>query len=127
MVAKAKSKGLVRRMFGRLCSSLGIAHTSRKVRFQNATIYEFERQLLGGGGVPDGDTVALGLGPRCASLIPQMTRLQRSLCSHDRYATRAQPTSLVRSTHSTAHLPGLCMKRALACTEQPAWPTGRPR
>ena len=60
---KAK-KGFVRRVFGRLASSLGLSGGSRKVRFENATIYEFERQLLGGGGVPDGDAVALGLGPR---------------------------------------------------------------
>lgn len=41
---------------------------ARKVRFQpEANVFEFERQLLGGGGVPDGDAVALGLGPRCVN------------------------------------------------------------
>jgi hypothetical protein len=38
---------------------------ARRVSFQEQTsVFEFERQLLGGGGVPDGDAVALGLGPR---------------------------------------------------------------
>ena len=41
------------------------AQSSRKVSFREQTsVFEFERQLLGGGGVPDGDAVALGLGPR---------------------------------------------------------------
>ena len=38
---------------------------SRKVHFQEQTsVFEFERQLLGGGGVPDGDAASLGLGNR---------------------------------------------------------------
>ena len=45
------------------------APASRRVSFhEQATVVEFERQLNGGGGVPDGDAVALGLGPRCAFL-----------------------------------------------------------
>ena len=28
------------------------------------SVFEFERQLFGGGGVPDDDSVSLGLGPR---------------------------------------------------------------
>jgi len=37
----------------------------RSVRFEEkASIYEFERQLFGGGGVPDEDAVSLGLGPK---------------------------------------------------------------
>lgn len=37
----------------------------RKVRFQtDAAVYAFERQLFGGGGVPDQDSVSLGLGPK---------------------------------------------------------------
>ena len=39
--------------------------SSRQVRFKEETnVFEFERQLLGGGGVPDGDAVGLGLGHR---------------------------------------------------------------
>ena len=41
------------------------AGTGRAVRFQSkAVVFEFERQLFGGGGVPDADAVSLGLGPR---------------------------------------------------------------
>ena len=55
-----------RRLLGQLAETIGISGVgSRKVRFQSSTsVLEFERQLLGGGGVPDGDTVALGLGPK---------------------------------------------------------------
>jgi hypothetical protein len=57
-----------RQLLSQVASSLGLTSSRRErtVRFQpSAAVYEFERQLLGGGGVPDGDTVALGLGPRC--------------------------------------------------------------
>ena len=41
------------------------ASSARQVTFKEETcVFEFERQLLGGGGVPDGDAVGLGLGPR---------------------------------------------------------------
>lgn len=56
------------RMFSQIATSMGLVSSERQrtVRFQQqAAVYEFERQLLGGGGVPDGDTVALGLGPKC--------------------------------------------------------------
>lgn len=66
-----KKKSLVRRWFGKICSSLGVSGYHRRVRFQDATIYEFERVPSGGGGVPDGDHVALGLGPRCAERRPR--------------------------------------------------------
>ena len=56
-----------RQLLSQVASSLGLtSRRQRTVRFQPSTaVYEFERQLLGGGGVPDGDTVALGLGPKC--------------------------------------------------------------
>ena len=64
----AKRRGFLRRMVNKLATSFGIAApppSARRVRFsEDAAVYEFERQLLGGGGVPDGDAVALGLGPR---------------------------------------------------------------
>ena len=38
----------------------------RRVQFQPlAEVHEFERYPCGGGGVPDADQIALGLGPRC--------------------------------------------------------------
>jgi hypothetical protein len=44
--------------------SVGIERV-RRVRFQpHATVLEFERELFGGGGVPDGDNVSLGLSPK---------------------------------------------------------------
>ena len=61
-------KNFIRRFVNKVCHTLGINASSRKVRFQPAAaVYEFERQVLGGGGVPDGDGVSLGLGPRCAT------------------------------------------------------------
>ena len=51
-----------------LLKKIGWSSQSRRVSFKEQTnVFEFERQLLGGGGVPDGDTVGLGLGNRCAS------------------------------------------------------------
>lgn len=44
--------------------SVGISR-GRRVRFQpHATVLEFEREFFGGGGVPDGDNVSLGLSPK---------------------------------------------------------------
>jgi len=67
----ARKRSFVRRMmkrFGQYIGWGGKGPSSHKVRFQpEASVYEFERQLLGGGGVPDGDAVALGLGPRCVN------------------------------------------------------------
>lgn len=60
------------RILTSIASSIGLASHERQrtVRFQSqAAVFEFERQLLGGGGVPDGDAVALGLGPRCACAL----------------------------------------------------------
>lgn len=63
----ARKKGVLQRWFRKIVSNIGWGDgASRRVRFQPQTaVFEFERQLGGGGGVPDGDTVALGLGPRC--------------------------------------------------------------
>ena len=46
--------------------SVGIGSgRGRRVRFQpKATVLEFERELFGGGGVPDADNVSLGLSPK---------------------------------------------------------------
>ena len=54
-----------------LLRKVGLSQNSRKVQFHEQTsVFEFERQIGGGGGVPDGDAVALGLGPRCAHFFP---------------------------------------------------------
>ncbi len=59
-----KRKGFMRW----LLKKIGVSSKKSKVSFdEQASVYEFERQLLGGGGVPDGDAVALGLGPRCVN------------------------------------------------------------
>jgi len=64
-----RRRSFVRRMVRRFGQYIGWPRAgSTKVRFQpEASVYEFERQLLGGGGVPDGDAVVLGLGPRCVN------------------------------------------------------------
>ena len=69
-----------RRLLGHLAQTIGLrAGGSRKVRFQASTsVFEFERQLLGGGGVPDGDTVALGLGPKYACLFDRHSTMIRT-------------------------------------------------
>ena len=65
MKRKASSGGYLRWFLKKIGLS---APNSRRVKFNDqASVFEFERQLLGGGGVPDGDTVALGLGPRCVA------------------------------------------------------------
>ena len=102
--AKKRRSSWVGRVFGRLASSLGLSGSSRKVRFQNATIYEFERQLLGGGGVPDGDAVALGLGPRYAlsTLLTPMEHPTRCLAPAP-FVFR--PTHFVFRSQMCQHLP----------------------
>ena len=69
--AMRRRRSFLQRMLNKVCVSLGLPTTSsRKVRFQpSAAVYEFERQVLGGGGVPDGDGVSLGLGNRCAPVV----------------------------------------------------------
>ena len=64
-----RERTFFRRLMRKVCESLGLpSGSSRRVRFQpEASVYEFERQLAGGGGVPDGDAVALGLGPKCVN------------------------------------------------------------
>ena len=57
---------LVSRVFSTVIRACGL-QTSRRRRVrwgQNNNVFTFERQLFGGGGVPDGDEVSLGLGPR---------------------------------------------------------------
>ena len=67
MVAKRKTQGWARWLLKKI--GLSGSGSGRRVKFhEQAAVFEFERQLQGGGGVPDGDTVALGLGPRCAPL-----------------------------------------------------------
>lgn len=102
--AKKRRSSWVGRVFGRLASSLGLSGSSRKVRFQNATIYEFERQLLGGGGVPDGDAVALGLGPRYAlsTILTPMEHPTRCLAPAP-FVFR--PTHFVFRSQMCQHLP----------------------
>ena len=67
MTEKKNLKGFVRW----LLKKMGVTVPSaRRVTFQEQIyVFEFERQLLGGGGVPDGDAVALGLGPRWAHVL----------------------------------------------------------
>jgi len=58
--ARRKSAGL---LTGAL-RSVGLSR-ARRVRFQpNCTVLEFERELFGGGGVPEADNVSLGLSPK---------------------------------------------------------------
>ena len=53
------------RLLSRVMSSRSNVQRTRRVSFHGKTsVYEFERQLFGGGGVPDDDAVSLGLGPR---------------------------------------------------------------
>jgi len=57
-------RGKLRNLFAKV-TQLGrsSARRPRKVRFQpEADVFEFERQLLGSGGVPENDTASLGLG-----------------------------------------------------------------
>lgn len=65
----SRRKSFLRRLVSKVTNALGFtARSSRRVRFQpDAAVYEFERQILGGGGVPDGDGVSLGLGNRCVN------------------------------------------------------------
>ena len=76
---KKRRPSFVGRLLNKVAQTIGWSGAqSRKVRFQPETaVFEFERQLLGGGGVPDGDAVALGLGPRCA----RPSRAIGNLCS----------------------------------------------
>jgi hypothetical protein len=83
------------RVLTKLASSIGLTKPpSRRVSFcEETSVFEFERQLLGGGGVPDGDAVALGLGPRCAQPLP--TLIARVSLIHRRATAReADPKSL---------------------------------
>lgn len=73
MVASLKSKwgdgwrSRVKSMWDKVIGRLGF-NRRKKVRFQpEANVYEFERQLLGGGGVPENDAMSLGLGPKLVS------------------------------------------------------------
>ncbi len=100
MVARNKEGGLLSRIFGRLCDACGLQTTSRsrRVRFEpQAAVYEFERQLAGGGGVPDGDPVALGLGSRCISsyLSPLLDRQNKDEYAMSGYLDPDERTRLL--------------------------------
>jgi len=88
-----------RRLLGHLAQTIGLrAGGSRKVRFQASTsVFEFERQLLGGGGVPDGDTVALGLGPKCVntSVVPLTDKDDKDEYASTGYLDVSQRTRLL--------------------------------
>ena len=66
--AAGGSSSLLRRVLRGVWRACGLKTNetrSRKVRWEtNANVYAFERQLFGGGGVPDEDEVSLGLSPR---------------------------------------------------------------
>ena len=81
--------------------------SSRKVRFQpEAAVFEFERQLLGGGGVPDGDAVALGLGPRCVNTYasPLVEKENKDEYASSGYLDIAQRTELLNEWSSRPSL-----------------------
>lgn len=60
-------RGRLKSILEKVSSGLGFQRP-RKVRFQpEANVFEFERQLGGGGGVPERDAMALGLGPKLVS------------------------------------------------------------
>lgn len=65
----------------------------RCVRFGPVTVTEFERLLCGGGGVPDGDAVSLGVfGRMCGLPCAHLTALARLGRSRRRRAhVRDQP------------------------------------
>ena len=53
------------KLVSRFMSARSNGQRARRVSFQPTTaVFEFERQLFGGGGMPDDDNVSLGLGPR---------------------------------------------------------------
>ena len=57
-------RGRLKSLLAKVTHACGI-NRPRKVRFQpEANVFEFERQLLGGGGVPENDHASLGLGFR---------------------------------------------------------------
>ena len=60
-------RGRLKTLVDKVSKGLGF-NRPRKVRFQEqANVFEFERQLAGGGGVPEHDSMALGLGPKLVS------------------------------------------------------------
>ncbi|KAL1525047.1 hypothetical protein AB1Y20_019920 [Prymnesium parvum] len=62
MVAPRPWRGRLKSLLDKVTQGLGF-HLARKVRFvPEASVYEFERKLLGGGGVPENDVMSLGLG-----------------------------------------------------------------
>jgi hypothetical protein len=57
-------RGHLKSLLVKVSHAVGL-NRQRKVRFQpEADVFEFERQLLGGGGVPENDHASLGLGFR---------------------------------------------------------------
>ena len=68
---KAAGNSLLRRVLRSVWRACGLktdSGRSRKVRWEKETsVYAFERELFGGGGVPDEDEVSLGLSPRLVS------------------------------------------------------------
>ena len=102
-----------RRLLGHLARTIGLrAGGTRKVRFHASTsVFEFERQLLGGGGVPDGDTVALGLGPKCA-----LSYFSRSPSSHSSSAGNSKHVSPAGVlTHPSCRSPTRMTRMSMVC------------
>ena len=84
----------MRRWLDQLLARLGIRHANdanrrckkkhTKVHFKpHVSVLEFERQLFGGGGVPDADCVSLGLGPR---LVTHASATLGDKATKDEYA-----------------------------------------
>ena len=81
-----------------LLKKIGFSSKKSKVSFHEQTsVFEFERQLLGGGGVPDGDAVALGLGPRCVTTYfsPLSDKEDKEEYASNGYLNAAQRTKLL--------------------------------
>ena len=96
---------VARRVTSSLRKALGIGWTgarARKVRFErDAVVYAFERQLYGGCGVPDGDSVSLGLGPKLVTSY-NVPLEEKSDKVHTLYTP---PKSPFRSHHQPLSLP----------------------